>query len=492
MIQLPLKKRASRIQPKSVDKQGQTKALELFQLMAKRVPAYADFLKKNNINPKDIKTSEDFKRLPWIDKKNYLTQYPLADLCWDGDLFSNRMISVSSGSSGAPFFWPRGDVQDQEGAWIHERIYKDIFHADKLSTLVIVCFSMGTWIAGTFTTACTIAVAQKGYKINVITPGLEKEEIIKAVKNLASQYEQIVLAGYPPFIKDVLDDGKVAGIKWKKHNVRLLWAGEAFSEEWRDYVLRAIGSKNNLDHSVNIYGSADASVLGHETPVSIALRKLYNRRPALIKQTFGTPVLPSLVQFYPTNRYFEEVDGELVFSANAGIPLIRYNIHDTGGVMTFQELVEPVKEQFLKDAKKYDIDSSLWQEPFVYLNGRRDFTVTIYAVNIYPENIKAALVDPKMRSWVTGKFTMATKYRSDMDQYFEINIEMAKGVKSEEDYEQLAKATIIKKLVKLNGEFRKLYSAIEARAEPKIHLIDNGDQKYFGRGVKHRWVQKET
>jgi phenylacetate-CoA ligase len=469
---------------------AQIKALELFHETARNVPAYKDFLAKNKINPKKIKTFEDFSFVPPVDKKNYLTQYPLHMLCRDGNLFSNQTISVSSGSTGSTFFWPRGEFQENEGADIHEQIYRDIFQTDTRSTLVVICFSMGTWIAGTFTNACTVEVSKRGYKINVITPGLEKDEILKTVKNLSPLYEQTILTGYPPFIKDVVDEGTLNGIKWRKLNVKFIWAGEAFSEEWRDYVLRLAGSRNPFFDSINIYGSADASILGHETPVSILLRRIYNRRRKTAETVFGTPILPSLVQYYPERRFFETIDSELVFTASAGIPLVRYNIHDTGGTMEYKDLIAPVEPQFQKELAKHHINKLHWQLPFIYLNGRKDFTVTIYAVNIYPENIKAALVDPKVRSWVTGRFTMATKYRSDMDQYFEINIEMAKGVEIEDDYIKLAKSTIIKKLIKLNGEYNKLHNAIGAKAEPTIHLVPQGDSRYFANGVKHRWVKK--
>lgn len=465
-------------------------AISLFHEAARRVPAYKQFLKEHKIRPSSIKTIEDFKSLPTVDKKNYLTKYPLQDLCWDGDAFSNQMVSVSSGSTGEPFFWPRGERQDIEGADMHERIYRDIFQTDKKSTLVVVCFSMGTWIAGTFTTACTVEVARRGYKINTITPGLEKEEILKTIKNLAPKYDQLVLAGYPPFIKDVIDEGARDGIKWKKLHTRFLWAGEAFSEEWRSYVLRLVGSKNPCFDSVNIYGTADAAMLGHETPISVMLRRIYNRNMKQTQEVFGTDILPSIVQYHSDKRYFEELNGELVFTANAGIPLIRYNIHDTGGVLPYEALTEPVRKTFDKELAKCSVNEQDWQLPFVYLNGRKDFTVTIYAVNIYPENIKAALVDPKMRSWVTGRFTMATKYRSDMDQYFEVNVELAKGVDQDDDYQSIAENTIVKTLMKLNGEFNKLHNAIDGKAAPIIHLVKYGDPDYFAQGVKHRWVKK--
>jgi phenylacetate-CoA ligase len=188
-------------------------------------------------------------------------------------------------------------------------------------------------------------------------------------------------------------------------------------------------------------------------------------------------------------RYFESVNGELVFSARSGIPLVRYNIHDTGGILSFEDAIEPFAKQYLDRATELNINLKAWTSPFIYLSGRKDFTATIYAVNIYPENIKAALVDPKMRSWVTGKFTMATRNHKDMDQYFEINIELARGIKPESEYVAIAQQTIIAKLTRLNGEFRKLHAAIKTKAEPVVHLIAYGNQEHFSNGVKHKWVK---
>lgn len=464
--------------------------LRLFHEAAERVPAYADYLKTAGIHAADVTSIEDFKRVPYVDKKNYLTKYPLRDLCWDGTLEHSQIISVSSGSTGEPFFWPRGAAQDAEGAILHERIYRQIFDAEELSTLVVVCFSMGTWIAGSYTTASTLGAIQNGLKINLVTPGIEKEEAVKAVKHLGSQYDQVIIVGYPPFTKDILDEGRRQGVKWSKLNVKFMWAGEAFSEEWRDYVLHQVGSKDPYCGGLNIYGSADAAMLGHETPASILLRRILNRRPALRSKIFNTEILPSIMQYDPMSRYFETQNGELIFSAYSGIPLLRYNIHDMGGILSYEEGVALAGPAFQEGLVKHHIDSAQWEMPFIYLNGRKDFTATIYAVNIYPENIKAALVDPKMRGWVTGKFTMATRNKTDMDQYFEVNIELAKGIHPEADYVSIASKTLVAKLKKLNGEFRKLHSAVGVKAEPVVNLIEFGNKDHFANGVKHRWVKR--
>jgi phenylacetate-CoA ligase len=470
---------------------GQKMALELFRHSAKTVPAYKDFLEKEKVNPSKIRTFEDFsKYVPPVDKKNYLSQYPLADLSTNGNLFSNRIISVSSGSSGVPFYWPRGAEQDQEGAEMHTDIYDHVFQMDQKSTLLVICFSMGTWIAGSFTTASSFGYADKGRPINIVTPGLEKGEAINAVKNLAANYDQVVLVGYPPFIKDIIEEGKRSGIDWKGIKTRLLMAGESFSEEWRDYVLGLVNSKNPFYDAINIYGSADAGMLGYETPLSILARRTYNENPQLLGELFGVDTLPSLVQFDPTKRFFEKVGGELVFTAKAGIPLVRYNIKDTGGVLGFDDVVEPIADKIKGPAATYGVDPNQWQKPFVFLNGRKDFSVTIYAVNIYPENIKAALIDETVREFVTGRFTMATQNYSDMDQYFEINVELANAFTATARHRAAVEHIILEKLLALNTEFHKLHAAIGAKAIPHVHLVKFGDPDYFARGVKHKWVKK--
>src|SRR3982074_1272156 len=82
------------------DGRGEAMALNLFHTMAQRVPAYKDFLHKAGVQHARIQTYDDFTQyVPVMDKKNYLSQYPLSELCLEGDMFKNRIISVSSGSS---------------------------------------------------------------------------------------------------------------------------------------------------------------------------------------------------------------------------------------------------------------------------------------------------------------------------------------------------------------------------------------------------------
>lgn len=473
------------------DPRGEKMALELFHEMAQRVPAYKKFLSEHAIDHAAIKTYEDFAaNVPLIDKQNYLSKYPLADLCMDGDIFHNAMISVSSGSTGVPFFWPRGAEQNEIDTEMLARIY-DAFEMNTKKTLLVLSFSMGTWIAGTLLMESSIKYANAGNPVSVLTPGIEKASAIDVIKRLAGQYEQVVLGGYPPFAKDLIEEGARAGIDWSQLHTRVLMGGESFSEEWRDYVLELLHSTDPYFDSANIYGAADIGIVGYETPLSILTRRVYNENPTALYEHFGTEVLPSLVQFDPARRHFEKVGEELVVSSNSGIPLVRYNLKDTGGILAKDEALMPVHDELQQKAEEAGVDLEMNDLPFVYLNGRKDFVITIYGVNVYPENIKSALIDPRLRQLVTGRFTMATMMDDNMDQSFEINVELAKDAAAMIDDQAKVTDIIVEALTRLNSEYRKLHEVVGNKARPQVRLVGFGDQNYFARGVKHRWTKKK-
>ncbi|MTJ46899.1 phenylacetate--CoA ligase family protein, partial [Dolichospermum sp. UHCC 0259] len=298
-------------------------ALRLFQDVAASVPAYQAFLAERDINPQDIQTLVDFQNLPKINKENYISRYSLPQLCNNGKLGSCDMIAASSGSTGKPTFWPRFITDELEIATRFEQIFHDSFHADTKPTLAVICFTLGTWVGGMFTTNCCRHLAAKGYPITVITPGNNKTEILRIVQELGSNFEQVVLLGYPPFLKDVIDTGIANGMQWGQYHIKLVMAGEVFSEEWRDLVGERIGSENPYDDFASMYGTADAGVLGNETPLSICIRRFLAATPAAAKALFGESRLPTLVQYDPCSRFFEVEDGNLLFSGRNGVPLSR-------------------------------------------------------------------------------------------------------------------------------------------------------------------------
>lgn len=58
----------------------------------------------------------------------------------------------------------------------------------------------------------------QGYKLCIVTPGNKPDDIILLTKELAPLFDQTVLAGYPPFLKGVVDKG-ISQV-WKCHASR--------------------------------------------------------------------------------------------------------------------------------------------------------------------------------------------------------------------------------------------------------------------------------
>ncbi|MBW4616923.1 MAG: phenylacetate--CoA ligase family protein [Desmonostoc vinosum HA7617-LM4] len=477
----------------------QTLALDLFNDVAENVPAYKAFLREREIDSTNIKTFEDFQKLPAIAKENYISRYPLADLCRHGELAACDMIAASSGSTGKPTFWPRFLTDELQIATRFEQIFHDSFDADTKSTLAVICFTLGTWVGGMYTTNCCRYLASKGYPITVITPGNNKAEILRVIQELGAVFEQVVLLGYPPFLKDVIDTGIAGGVEWQQYHIKLVMAGEVFSEEWRSLVGERVGSPNPYYNSVALYGTADAGVLGNETPLSICIRRFLAANPDAAKALFGESRLPTLVQYDPTSRIFEVQDGTLLFSGDNGVPLIRYNILDSGGIISYDAMLEflagwgfdpiaALDSQLTKSHGTQHSPRGVHPLPFVYVFGRSNFTVSYFGANIYPENVTVGLEQPVIQEWVTGKFVLQVKEDADKNRFLSVIVELAPGLEISEEKKQAIASSILSQLLRLNSEFAN-YVPPEYQT-PQVTLTLTGDAEYFPIGVKHRYTRR--
>lgn len=465
----------------------ESQVMALFQRVVATVPAYQDFLATQDIDPATIQTLADFQQLPLTTKENYLKPYPLAQLCRHGDLATCDFIAVSSGSTGQPSFWARSIADEFQIATRFEQIFHDSFQADRRHTLAVVCFALGTWVGGMYTASCCRHVASKGYPITVITPGNHKTEILRVVQALGSQFEQVVLLGYPPFLKDVIDSGIAQGVDWSLYQIKLVMAGEVFSEEWRSLVGVRTGSTQPCYDSASLYGTADAGVLGNETPLSICIRRWFAEHPEAARDLFGESRLPTLVQYDPYSRCFEAQDGTLLFSGDNGIPLIRYHIADTGGILPYDRLLQFLANRGFDPVQTLGNQRGVRPLPFVYVFGRSHFTISYYGANIYPENVTVGLEQPPISEWVTGKFVMEVQEDLDRNSVLSIAVELAPQVKPTEERRAAIAQSITRHLCRLNSEFATYVPP--AQQTPDISLRITGDSDYFSIGVKHRYTR---
>lgn len=461
--------------------------VEFFHGVAQDVPAYARFLEVCGVNTEEIRDLAAFARLPRTTKQDYCRAFSLAELCRGGTLAKSDFAAVSSGSTGEPTVWPRALADEVGTTFRFEQVLRDALRAHERRTLVVVCFALGSWVGGMYTTSACRLIAAKGYPLTLVTPGNNKAEILRTARALGSSFEQVVLFGYPPFLKDVIDAGAAEGIQWGDLGLGLVAAGEVFSEEWRSLVATRAGI-TDLCRIASLYGTADGGVLANETPLSVIVRRHLAANPSLARELFGEARLPSLCQYDPAHRYFECEDGALVFSGEGGVPLVRYDILDRGGVVPYDAMIAFLSRNgFDAESALARTGAPLRKLPFVYVFGRSNFALSFYGANVYPENVAGGLQQAEFASELTGKFVMQVSEDASQDPVLHVTIELAAGVEATEELARRAAHSIRTSVERQNSEFMN-YAPSERRT-PTIRLLPLADPEYFPLGVKHRYTR---
>lgn len=478
---------------------GKHAAHALWNAMRTSVPAYKAFLLQHDQNPRIKKTDTDWGDIPLLSKDTYLRKYPLPQLMWHGHLVEQQLtISATSGSTGIPYYFPRTRKQDLQYAAVAEMYLRANFSIHTRSTLYIVGWGMGVWIGGVFSYEAVRIVAERGgYPLSVITPGTSKEEILNAVKSLGHLYDQIIIGGYPPMIKDLVDEGVRQKISWKRYNTKFIFSAEGFSETFRDYIFTHAGLRNIYTDTLNHYGTVDLGTMAHETPVSILVRRLALRNVKLNERLFGYPNRqPTLAQYIPELFYFESVQGNVVCSAESGIPLVRYDLSDTGGVWTLDDIRRITAEFGIdldEETRKAGLEHTVWNVPFVYVFERNDFTVKLYGANIYPQEIRKALEDSRFVDTVTGKYTMEVTYDEHMNQGWTVHIELQSGIRASVKRKACIQQYIVERLCTENSEFANNVKSVGlARMTPHIVCWPYKSAPLFNSSGKHHWVRKTS
>ena len=465
-----------------------------FQHAVSEVPAYAPFLKKQHFDATSVHTSKDIAFIPPISKQNYLRAFPWKDLSVQNALTTKPLVlTATSGSTGKPFYIPRTDELHDASAVMHELFLERSGLDPKRPTLVMVCFGMGVWIGGLLTYEAFRRASVSGWPLTVITPGVNKKEIFDAIANIGSAYTQLVLCGYPPFIKDLIDEGPSHGVRWQKWDMRIVCAAEAFSEQFRDYLCKKTGIKNPYRGVMNIYGSAELGTMATETPLSILLRRLALKHKTLYQKLFSEAHrLPTLAQFVPEFTAFEaSVDGTVYTTSGSVLPFVRYSIGDQGGVFAYDDMRRWCSESGIDlDAEiaRAGIADTVTELPFVYIYERADLSTKLYGAIIFPEHVKAGLQNPLFEKTITGRFTMTTEHDVQHNEYLEINVELQRGVSDGTSTEGEMVESIMRSLSGSSDEYHYLLGSIREKITPRIIFWPHEDPKYFSPGIKQKWV----
>ncbi len=469
--------------------------LSIFKRAAAHIPAYAHFLNRHGIDPANIKSLRDFQKVPPTSKADYLREYPLVELCWNGTLARPGVFSATSGSTGKPFYFQRSQNLEEEYSVLVELFLSQGTRvpSPECPTLVIIGFGMGVWIGGMLTYRAYEIASQRGYPVSILPAGVNKGEILNALRELAPQFKQTVLIGYPPFIKLILDEAELEGIDLHALNLRLQFAAESFTEQFRDYLGEKAGIQNVMLDTLNVYGTADIGAMAFETPIAILVRRLAMQNEELFTSLFGdTKKTPTLTQYNPAFMSFETNENEeILLTGNSAIPLIRYAVGDHGGVHSFDDVEQIFAKEGIDlraEARKHNIP--VYQLPFVYVYARVDLSKKLYGAIMYPEHVREALEDPTLLKSISGKFTMQTLTDEEHNQFLEINIELRPDAAPTEELKEIIAMKVVENLLHKSSEYENNHKSLGNKVIPHVVLWPYGDPTYFKPGIKQQWVKK--
>ncbi len=470
-------------------------SIRLFNKALDEVGAYRDFLNDHNFRLTPIHTKAEFLNIPIMDKKNYLQKYQLWSLMARKDHDGLLYFCATSGSTGEPYYFPRNDqLSRQYSLLIQEYLLQT--DADKSKrTLVLVGFGLGVWIGGVITLrAFEIAAQQLRYPLSILPVGYNKAEMMKALRLLSPQFDQTIIVGYPPFVKQIVDESQDEGIDLSEINIRFLFAAESFTESFRDYLCEKAQANPLLD-TLNIYGTADIGAMAYETPFSIMVRRLAAEDKRLFASIFGQiEKTPTLAQYNHKYISFEAVDGQVILSGQSALPLIRYAVGDHGGVISFRKLLGICRRHgydLMAEARDAGIAHTILQRPFVYVYERKNFSATLHGIVIYPEFIKEALISPSLAESTTGRFTMLTRYDKRQNQYLEVNVEMRPTAKITGSLARQIDRAIIGSLSQKSSEFLEIVRHPGGEALIQSVLWPQDHPKYFSLKSKQKWAADE-
>lgn len=462
---------------------GLKMATDLANRAMRKVSGYAAHLEKHGHTTEAV-TPEKFGTLPVTTKAEYIRSHPLDHLMWDDAITAAGTWSSTSGSTGSPTFFPRDTIALDDSVVFYDRILRENFTVSDHSTLVIVCFAMGTWIGGSYTYQAGLELRNRGRRISVATPGIDVQAAVAILAKLGPRYEKVVLAGYPPFIKDVIDQSPEVALT---QDISVLLAGEAITEVWRDHILDRLDIGDYPERVCLMYGTAEAGVMGHETPATTRVRRATRHDETLRAALFGADhhVAPTFVEFDPERRFTEvDDDGFLLFTIDSALPLIRYRINDTGSVRSGRRLRELLVAGGYGDiADRIDPAAG-----FIVLRGRPDVAATFYSANLFPADLAGAFENDAVSGVLTGKFIIDAQPDDHQNPVLRVHAELAAGTNAAPTGLGARLAELcLSSLVANNEEFRTLRATHGDRAAPQVELHRYGTGQ-FAVGAKHSYV----
>ena len=455
---------------------GKWRAWRVYEEARRSVPAYREFLAEQDTPTVRMSGFDpDLTAIPVTDKDNYVRRHSVESRCVGGRIPSRGVVvDESSGTSGAANNWVRGP---EERAEVKQALQVAMHHQLGDSPLFVInAFALGPWATGMNVSMSVVDIAV----LKSTSPDIDK---IAGTLRLFGPSYRYVVAGYPPFLKALVD---TAEVEWEQYELTAIYGGEGITETMRDYLGRV------FRRVYGSYGASDLEInLAAENDFTIALRRLLADRADLL-ELVGRPdhgVLPLVLQYNPIDYYVESLEtGELVITLcrreNAA-PKVRYNIRDLGHVVRLREL----RRALTRCGLSMDDLPGRPDLPLLFLYGRADDAVPYYGCKITPANVEEAVYSlPELAQRVQA-FALVLTEDEQAEKRLAIALELNEGAQSPADVEGL-REPVVERLAEVNQDFREAVSFMPAAARPTLELHPAGTGPFAGHDVrlKRRYV----
>ena len=475
---------APALQP-TIERLGRARAYAAYRKGRRDCPAYRAFLQGHG-DPA-ISGPEDFDKLPITTKENYVKRYSIEARCHGGRIPARGVvIDESSGSSGTPNNWVRGQAERASTRRLLHHSYRLRFKDRPL--VFLNCFALGPWATGMNVSMAIVDIAI------LKSIGPDKAKLENTLSLFGPDYGY-VLAGYPPFVKDWLDTTE---LDLSSFDLHLITGGEGCSEGLRDFF------EATFSTVISSYGASDLEInLAGETDLSIELRKLCGKDPELSRELFGRERPPMIFQYNPFDYLVETTqEGELLFTVvrrDSVAPKIRYNLRDLGGTLRYRDVEGHLAARGVDLGRLADPAPGL---SFLYVFGRNDLSVPFYGSKVFTTDLETILHETAALKDAYSSFQLQVVEDESLAKKLVIRLERApredvgaggSGVGSEGGVEGGLGQLLYDRLRDVNQDFREV-SRLFGSDAIEVQAFDNGTGPFGTRDrrVKERYVVTDT
>ena len=437
---------------------SRTRAAAAFYNARRAVPAYQAFLRAHGAF--DVDRFED---IPPMDKAGDIKRWPIEELCQGGRLPTRgAVIDESSGSSGQASNWVRGPSERAAAKRLLQFATRWAFGDEPF--IMLNAFALGPWATGMNVSMSLVDLCV----LKSIGPDIGK--VIGTLKLLGPKY-RYVIAGYPPFLKVLVD---TADIDWSEYNICAVVGGEGMSQPLRAALNR------RFRKTISSFGASDLEInIAVETDFTIALRDALASTDGLAKALYGREPLPMVFQYDPLNYHIEsDADRNLLVTINRlenVSPRIRYNIHDRGLVRSAQEVSDALAKLGVK------IPPPVVDLPMLFHWGRQDNAVGFYGCKITPEDIQHVILRVAALGERVINFALHPYEDADANKCVEIWFEVSDD--SDTDVNQLREA-VLAELGAVNQDFRESIKMVPAARRPMVKLFRQGQRPFPAQDIR--------